>query len=179
MIVKNCKYKIQIQIADQSACYQPLVNIWKKIVFDQIQWYFTVNKLTTNFQHAYREGHSRSTALTQMTNDWLKEIDDEKIVGTVLFDFNAAFDITDYNLLQEKRMCYGFTSPAMWLIKRYLSNTIQRVFFNGSFSNIIQVESGIPQGSCLGPLLFSIFTNDMPLALSEANVSMYTDDSTL
>jgi hypothetical protein len=53
------------------------------------------------------------------------------------------------------------------------------VFFNGSLSNIIQVESGIPQGSCLGPLLLKIFTNDMPLALNKARVSMYADDSTL
>ena len=48
-----------------------------EIVFDQIQCYFTVNKLRTDFQHAYREGHSTSTALTQMT-DWLREIDDKK-----------------------------------------------------------------------------------------------------
>ena len=53
------------------------------------------------------------------------------------------------------------------------------MFFNGSISNIIQVEAGIPQGSCLGPLLFSNFTNDIPLALSKASVSMYADDSTL
>ena len=66
----------------------------------------------------------------------------------------------------------------MW-INSYLSNRTQRLFFNGSLSNIIQVESGIPQGSCLGPLLFSIFTNDMPLTLSKARVSMYADDSTL
>jgi hypothetical protein len=63
----------------------------------------------------------------------------------------------------------------MW-IKSYLSNRTQRVFFNGSLSNIIQVEAGIPQCSSLGPLLLSIFTNDMPLALSKA---MYTNDATL
>ena len=76
-------------------------------------------------------------------------------------------------------MCYGFTPPVIMWIKSYLSNRKQRVFFNGSLSNIIQVESGIPQGSCLGPLLVSIFTNDMPLALSKASVPMYADDSTL
>jgi hypothetical protein len=53
------------------------------------------------------------------------------------------------------------------------------VFFSGRLSNIIQVESGISQGSCLGPLLFSIFTNDTPVALSKASMSMYADDSTL
>ena len=68
------------------------------MVFDQIQCYFTVNKLTTDFQHAYREGHSTSTALTQIT-DWLREIDDAMIVGAVLFDFSAAFDMIAHSLL--------------------------------------------------------------------------------
>ena len=76
-----------------------------KIVFDQIQCYFTVNQLTTNFQHAYREGHSTSTVLTQMTDDSMREIDDKKIVGAVLLDFSAAFDIIDQCLLLEKCMC--------------------------------------------------------------------------
>ena len=76
-------------------------------------------------------------------------------------------------------MCYGFTPPAIMWINSYLPNITQRVFFNGSLSNIIQLESGIPQGSCLGPLLFSIFTSDMPLILSKARVSIYVDDSTL
>ncbi|CDR00508.1 unnamed protein product [Oncorhynchus mykiss] len=48
-----------------------------------------------------------------------------------------------------------------------------------SLSNIIQLQSGIPQGSCLGPLLFSIFTKDIPLTLCKARVSMHADDSTL
>jgi hypothetical protein len=68
-----------------------------KIVFDQIQRSFSVNKIT-DFQHAYREGHS---TLTQMTDDWLKE-SDKTIVGPVLLDFSAAFDIIDHNLLLKK-----------------------------------------------------------------------------
>ena len=85
------------------------------------------------------------------------------IVGAVLLDFSAAFDIIDHSLLLEKRICYGFTPPAIMWIKSYLSNRTQRVFFNGCLSNIFQFESGISQGSCLAPLLFSIFTNSMPL----------------
>ena len=44
-----------------------------------------------------------------MTDDWLREIDDKNIMGSVLLDFSAAFDIIDHSLLSEKRMCYGFT----------------------------------------------------------------------
>ena len=86
--------------------------------------------------------------------DWLREIDDDKnIVWAVLLDFSAAFDIIDHSLLLEK-LCIGFAPPAIMWIKSYLSNRTQRMFFNGSRSNIIQVESGIPQGSCLGPFTF-------------------------
>ena len=73
---------------------------------DQIQSYFTVNKLTTNFQHAYREGHSTSTALQQMTDDYLRKIDDKKIVGAVFLDFSAAFDIIDHSLLLKKHVLW-------------------------------------------------------------------------
>jgi hypothetical protein len=77
----------------------------EKIVFDQKQCYFAVNKLTTNFQNVYREGHSTSTALTQVTDDWLREIDDKWIVGAVQLDFRVAFfSIIDHSLLLEKHV---------------------------------------------------------------------------
>ena len=84
-----------------------LSKLLAKIVLDQIQCYFTVNKLTRDFQPAYREGHSTSTALTQMTDGWLREIDDKKIVGAFLLDFSVAFDIIDRSLLMEKPICYA------------------------------------------------------------------------
>ena len=79
------------------------------MVFDHIQCYFTVNNLTANFQRAYREGRSTSTALTQMTDDWLREIDDKSIVGAVLLDFSADLDIINHSLLLEKHMLWLYT----------------------------------------------------------------------
>ena len=83
-----------------------------------------------------------------MTDEWLRESDHAMIVAAVLLDFSAAFDIIDHSLLLEKHICYGFTPPAIMWIKSLLSNRTQMVFFNGRLSNIIQVESGIPQGRC-------------------------------
>lgn len=78
------------------------------IIYEQINNYFSMNTLIMDFQHAYRGGHSTATALTQMTDKWLREIERKKIVGAVLLDFSAAFDIIDHNLLLKKLVCYGF-----------------------------------------------------------------------
>ena len=85
------------------------------------------------------------------------------IVGDVLFDFIAAFDVIDHNLILKILTCYGFTSPAITWLESYLFNITQRVFFNGSFSNIRYVQCAVPQGICLGLLHFSILINDLPL----------------
>lgn len=58
-------------------------------------------------------------------------------------------------------------------------NRTQTVFFNGSHSEVRTVACGVPQGSCLGPLLYTIFTNDRPLVLNKASIAMYADDSTI
>ena len=73
----------------------------------------------TCFQHACK-GHSTSTALAQMTDDWLKSIDDRKLVGAVLLDFSAAFDVIDHELLLGKLKYYGFKSAALSWMESYL-----------------------------------------------------------
>lgn len=76
-----------------------LGKMMETIVYEQINNYFSINNLITDFQHTYRGGHFTATALTQMTDDWLREIERKKIVGAVLLDFSAAFDIIDHNSL--------------------------------------------------------------------------------
>ena len=63
--------------------------------------------------------------------------------------------------------------------ENYLCFRTQQVFLNGTLSNSINIDCGVPQGSCLGPLLFSIFTNDLPLVIQESTLVLYADDSTL
>ena len=154
-----------------------LSKIMEKIVFKQIQNYFAADDFYTDYQHAYREEHSTFTALTQMADEWLREIDNRHPVGAVLLDFSAAFDIIDHNLLLQKLACYGFSSTATRWLESYLKNRKQTVLFNGSLSELI--DCGVPQRISLGPLLYSIFTNDLPLTLKDAKISMYADDPTI
>lgn len=156
-----------------------LSKLLEKIVFKQVQDYFSNNDLTTMFQHAYRYGHSTCTAMTQMSDSWLTSIDNSMLVGTLLLDFSAAFDVIDHEILISKLISYGFTSSAIKWFKSYLSERSQRVYFNGALSCSKSLDCGVPQGSCLGPLLFSIFTNDMPYILSKATLTMFADDTTL
>jgi len=140
-----------------------LSKIMEKIVVEQIKKYFSEHNLNTEYQHAYRTGHSTTTAMAQMTNDWLIASDNKNLTGAVLLDFSLAFDLIDHKYLLNKLYCYGFSSTAINWFQSYLENRRQTVFFNGSFSHEKAVDCGVPQGSCLGPLLFSIYTNDLPL----------------
>jgi hypothetical protein len=98
-----------------------------------------------------------STAFKQITDDWLKSMEDRKLVGAVLLDFSASFDVNDHELLLGKLKCYGFKSAALSRMESYLSRRRQKVFFNGSFLNSKYKQCGVPQGSRLGPLLYSLY----------------------
>jgi hypothetical protein len=97
------KHLLLVLTADQSACCRLLANRWGgKWCLTRYNVFFSLNNVTPDFQHSYREGHSTRTVLTQITDDWLKEIDGKKIVGAVLLDRSAAFDVIDHNRLVEK-----------------------------------------------------------------------------
>lgn len=156
-----------------------LSKITEKIVYDQINLYFCKNGLNSPYQHAYKKGHSTTTALVQMTDEWLHEINDRKLVGAVMLDLSAAFDLIDYDLLLGKLSCYGFEKCAIQWIYSYLTNREFNVLFNGSYSETRVLCCGVPQGSCLGPLLFSIFINDLSFILEDATIALYADDLTV
>lgn len=147
----------------------------EKVVADQMKNDFLTNGLLTDFQHAYRQGHSTATALTQMTDDWLRQIDQKNTVGAVMLDFSAAFDIINHQILLDKLKCYGFEMSSIQWMQSYLTNRTQSVFFNSCYSEVRKVACGVPQGSCLGPLLYSIFTNDLPFVLEKATAVLYAD----
>ena len=156
-----------------------LSKLMEKVVFKQILNYFLSNQLNSDFQHAYKADHSTCTALTEMVDTWLSYIDKKMMVGTVFLDFSAAFDVVDHSLLLSKLTVYGFSPTAINWMNSYLSNRMQCVFFNGCCSALKSLQCGVPQGSCLGPLLFSIFTNDLPYVFDKCSATLFADDTTV
>ena len=94
-------------------------------------------------------------------------------------DFRKAFDVIDHDLLLKKLSTYGVCPFSVAWFKSYLSERKQFITLEKVKSEQLTVKQGVPQGSILGPELFLLFVNDMPLHVHESTMDIYADDSTL
>ena len=102
-----------------------------------------------------------------------------KLVGLEFIEIKKAFDTVDHQILLEKLMLYGVQQCELSWFKSYLTNRKQFCMINGAESDIGVIELGIPQGSCLGPLLFILYINEIPQAIKQSTISMHADDTSL
>ena len=102
-----------------------------------------------------------------------------EVVGTLLLDLSKAFDLVNHSLLLQKPHYYGLHESAVVWFKSYLNSRKQDVYVSGAFSDSGDVVSGVPQGSVIGPTLFLLYINDMPLSLSNWVADIFADDTTL
>ena len=154
--------------------------IIEKVIAAQLNDHMTYNKLHEKMQSSYKEFHSTETALTCVLDDVLCAIDDRKSVLLLMLDLSAAFDTVDHHILlnrMENRL--GIKENALKWFKSYLSDRSQYVIINGTKSNYVNLECGVPQGSVLGPILFNIYTLPLGDMLRKHGVPFhfYADDS--
>ena len=152
-----------------------LSRLFEKLVFNQLYQYLNENSLLSPGQFGFRALHSTTTALLEFTDDCYSCLDQGKYVGVVFVDLKKAFDTIPLQKLE----LYGIQDPVLKWFQSYLSNRSQFTRVNGIDSEVENINVAVPQGSCLGPLLFLIYINDLPKFVKNASVYMYADDTGL
>lgn len=147
-----------------------VAKLCEKIVTSQLSSYLVSNCILNDAQHAYIPGHSTETALATSLAFITSRIDAGEVVSLASVDLSSAFDCVNHEILLQKLGWYGIDST--WF-RDYLSNRQQRV--RGG-SCVQRVDAGVPQGSLTGPILFLLYTNDIPCHIDCKTVS-YADDA--
>ena len=137
-------------------------NIIERAIFLQIVDYMCKNSLFHPNHHGFRAYHSTTTAMVQMYDSWVQATEDKMYTGVCMLDMSAAFDVVDHSILLKKLELYGFDPSSLAWIENYLSGRSQAVYIDGAFSSYKDIKTGVPQGSILGPLIYLLFTNDLP-----------------
>ena len=154
----------------------------EKAVAVQLQEHMLVNGLFPELQSAYRQHHSTETALLKVKNDLLMAMDKGQVTLLVLLDLSSAFDTVEHEILLDRlRSTIGLRGKVLSWFESYLKGRSQQVSINGTLSKPFDLKCGVPQGSCLGPLLFTIYVSKLFQILQHhlPSVHTYADDTQL
>ena len=113
-----------------------------------------------------------------MTESWKRAIDEGLTIGVLLIDFRKAFDSINHDILRKKLIGCGVSGNMFDNLRDYLHNRSQYVELNGTKSNHRVIKFGVPQGSPLGPRLFTMYINDLPDKVTQGETYLYADDTT-
>ena len=153
--------------------------ILEKVVQMQIVQYLSDNELLCIDQSAYRKFHNTQTSLHRCNEDWIDNICDNLFTAVCFLDIRKCFDTIDHDILLDKLKRYGIIDVEATWFKSYLKDRSQYVKCNGQVSTKSYVPIGVPQGSVLGPILFSLFINDINCHVYPSAVNLYADDTLL
>lgn len=147
--------------------------------------HFRLNQFCENFsvvtdsQFGFRKGRSTELALLNMKEIILKNFENKLLTVGIFIDFSKAFDRLNHDTLMRKLYNYGIRGNAAALIRSYLSIRFQCIHLNGHFSDLKQLQAGVPQGSVLGPILFNLYINDIINISHNAQIITYADDTSI
>ena len=159
--------------------------ILEKIMYTRTIRFLDMHKLFYNSQYGFRKKHSCTDAIMELVGEILKNNENGIYTACVFLDLSKAFDTLEPSILLKKMQRYGIQGICNDWFKSYMENRRLRVRCSTemdpgmSYSSSYDVEYGAPQGSCLGPLLFLIFTNNLYRNLEHCNAILFADDTTV
>lgn len=153
--------------------------ILEKIVIRQIMTHVNAMNILPKLQSGFRKNHSTCTALTNLISDLIDAKDKGKYSSLIMLDYSKAFDSIHHEMLLAKMSYFGFSKEVVTWIRSYLGGRLQITKLGGEFSTKLLKKRGVPQGSCLGPILYNLYTADFPNCLKNCTAHLYADDSQL
>lgn len=153
-----------------------LCKLFETIIKDRLLANLSERRIMTEAQHGFRRGRSVVTNLLEFYDGVVNALDNKDSVDIIYFDMAKAFDTVKHSILMKKLEDLDINKRTRMWIADYLSNRKQRVIVRGEKSDWLDVYSGVPQGSVIGPVLFLLHINDITVGV-KSFISVFADDT--